>query len=253
MKRVVCFANREIGARIASDLIGCGEIQVVSIVTNDPPHNDLPLQRDLEEVPVIPWSRFVQATTTDSIDCLAGVSILFRHRLPPSMLASFSRGVANLHPSLLPFGRGSQPATWAIWQGEPYGASAHLMSEEFDAGPLLGQIRIEVQPWDTSYSLYQRGVGALWDLYISRVRPWIMGDETDLVPQSGGGSMHTMQEFNELQLYARDSVLSMEDHVRLMRALSRGPGGGIKVSQDGLEVDLQTNVCPPLPPNEGIR
>ena len=253
MKRVVCFANREIGARIAADLTDLESTQVVAIVTNDPPHDDLPIRPANESIPIIPWSQFVEAAAVDSIDCSAGVSILFRHRVPGHVLADFSHGIVNLHPSLLPFGRGSHPATWAIWAREPYGASAHLMSEELDAGPLIGQIEIEVDPWDTSYSLYQRGVNALWDLYTSRVRPWILGGKADLTPQPGGCKTYTIQDFKKLQLYARDSVLPMESHVRLMRALSLGPAGGLNVSQDGLEVDVQAAVRPMPFPNEGIQ
>ena len=252
MNHVVCFANREIGARIASDLICLAGIEVVSIVTNDPPYDDFPIQPAMKDIPIVSWSRFVEAAEIDGIEFFAGLSILFRHRVPRSILSNFSRGVVNLHPSLLPFGRGSRPATWAIWQSEPYGASAHLMSEELDAGPLLGQIEIAVEPWDTSHSLYRRGVDALWDIYASRVRPWITGGDGDLVPQSGGGTMHTIEDFKRLQLYARDSVLPMGDHIRLVRALSLGPAGGLKIPQDGLVVDVQAAVHPPQSPDEEL-
>jgi len=124
------------------------------------------------------------------------------------------------------------------------------MSEELDAGPLLGQIEIAVEPWDTSPSLYQRGVDALWDLYAARVRPWITGADADLTPQSRGGSMHTADDFKRLQIYARDSVLSMEEHVRLIRALSLGSAGGLRIAQDGLEVDVQAAVRSPLSNDE---
>jgi len=126
------------------------------------------------------------------------------------------------------------------------------MSEEFDAGPLMGQIEIATHPWDTSYSLYQRGVDALWELYLSRVRPWIMGSATEVTPQPGGGTMHSVQDFHDLQMFARGAVLPMDDHVRLMRALSLGPGGGLRVCQGGVEVEVQVAVLPPVAPDERI-
>jgi len=126
------------------------------------------------------------------------------------------------------------------------------MSEEFDAGPLMGQIEIETHPWDTSHSLYQRGVDALWELYVDRVRPWIMGHATEVTPQPAGGTMHTVQDLHDLQMLARESVLSMEDHVRLMRALSLGAGGGLRVSQGGVEVEFQVAAQPLPSPEERI-
>jgi folate-dependent phosphoribosylglycinamide formyltransferase PurN len=229
-------------------------VDLKAVVVEDADRRQLNLEDVAEHVDVVPWSQTSEYFLKESDDGFdAGVCALFSRRIPKEILGLFARGIVNLHPSLLPMGRGRYPATWAIWQGEPYGASAHLMSEEFDAGPLVGQIEIETHPWDTSHSLYQRGVDALWDIYVSRVRPWVMGSATDVTPQAAGGTMHTVQDFDDLQGLARDCHLSMEDHVRLLRALSLGTGGGLRITQGGLEVEVQVALRPLTAPDERIR
>jgi len=253
MRRVVCFANRDLGASVAQDILDLTDVELKAVVVEDPDRRQLALQGVAEHVDVVPWSQapeYLLQEAEGGFD--TGVCALFSQRIPEIILARFARGVANLHPSLLPMGRGRYPATWAIWKEEPYGASAHLMSEEFDTGPLMGQIEIEAYPWDTSHLLYQRGVDALWELYVTCVRPWIKGGAADLRPQPAGGTMHTVQDFHDLQMLARGAMLSMEDHVRLMRALSLGPGGGLRVPQGGVDVEVQVAVLPPGAPDERI-
>ena len=253
MRRAVCFANRDLGASVARDILNLSGVDLKAVVVEDPDRRQLDLDGIAEHVDVVPWSQALGYFLQDvegGFD--TGVCALFSQRIPEEILARFARGVMNLHPSLLPMGRGRYPATWAIWEGEPYGASAHLMSKEFDAGPIMGQIEIETHPWDTSHSLYQRGVDALWDLYVTRVRSWIMGSAAELRPQPAGGTMHTVQDFHDLQMLARGALLSMEDHVRLMRALSLGAGGGLRVPQGGVEVEVQVALLPLGAPDERV-
>ena len=56
----------------------------------------------------------------------------------------------NLHPSYLPYGRGRHPIFWAVYNGEPLGATLHYIVEEIDKGPIVKQIRVE----DTSLDGY---------------------------------------------------------------------------------------------------
>ena len=63
----------------------------------------------------------------------------------------------NVHPSLLPKYRGPNPYLRTIWNGEEYsGITFHLMSEDFDAGPILLQEQVEIKPDDTGEDLRER-------------------------------------------------------------------------------------------------
>lgn len=67
--------------------------------------------------------------------------------------------VINVHPSLLPKYRGPNPYLQTIWNGEEQtGVTFHLMTEEFDAGPILLQKTIDIKPEDTGKELKERTV-----------------------------------------------------------------------------------------------
>lgn len=54
-----------------------------------------------------------------------------------------ARDFVNIHYALLPRYRGMHSTVWAILNGEPeLGLTIHLMNEDIDDGPILGQYRI---------------------------------------------------------------------------------------------------------------
>lgn len=219
--RVVSFVNRELGARVAIDLARQRALDLVAVVTNDPPNDDVALDDMRPEVPILTWSQFrLRAHSFGDLD--RGVSVLFRHHIPPSVLATLPGGVVNLHPSLLPFGRGSFPATWAIWEETPYGGSAHLMVESIDAGPILAQLEVPIEETDTSFSLYRKGLDSLWTIFEAAVVPWLRGEPFTLRDQPPGGSDHSRADV--LALQALDpGDLPNEVRERWARALDVSP------------------------------
>ena len=221
IRSVVCFVNRNLGVRIVRDLAARTDLRLVAVVSNDEPHRDLPIQESLVGAPIVSWSAYSdRADSTYRADC--GVSALFRHYVPTHVLAAIPEGVVNLHPSLLPHGRGSHPATWAIWEETPFGATAHRMTEKLDAGPILGQRRIPIDPLDTSFSLYAKGLIALWEIYRTEVVSWLRGEHATWIDQPLGGSCHRKQDL--LDLVALDSeTLTHQARDRWARAISLGP------------------------------
>jgi methionyl-tRNA formyltransferase len=85
----------------------------------------------------------VEAITAYRPDAIA-VSC-FPFRVPPALLALPRYGCVNVHPSLLPRGRGVDPVFWTFRRGdEETGITVHLMDEDFDSGPILLQERMAV-------------------------------------------------------------------------------------------------------------
>jgi len=63
-------------------------------------------------------------------------------------------GVVNFHPSLLPAYRGKEPHFWVILRGETVtGCTAHHVTDDIGAGPILLQCEVPVGPRATSASL----------------------------------------------------------------------------------------------------
>ncbi|HBQ92829.1 MAG TPA: phosphoribosylglycinamide formyltransferase, partial [Erythrobacter sp.] len=67
--------------------------------------------------------------------------------LTPGFVGRWERRMLNIHPSLLPAYPGLDTHARAIAAGDSYGGtSVHLVTEELDAGEILGQIAIAIQP-----------------------------------------------------------------------------------------------------------
>ncbi len=59
------------------------------------------------------------------------------------------KGVLNCHPGILPSYRGCTCVEWSIFNGDPVGASSHLMTPGIDDGPLLKSQILVVKPFES--------------------------------------------------------------------------------------------------------
>lgn len=72
-------------------------------------------------------------------------------------LLSVPGSAINLHGSLLPSYRGRAVAFWPLYYGdEETGVTAHLMTEEWDAGPIVDQRSFPIETDDTVHTLYRK-------------------------------------------------------------------------------------------------
>lgn len=86
----------------------------------------------------------------------------FMKRIRPRVLSHFNRRIINTHPALLPkfggqgmFGRRVHEAV--LQSGERVtGVSVHLVTADYDAGPVVAQSQVPVFPSDTVDSLAER-------------------------------------------------------------------------------------------------
>jgi methionyl-tRNA formyltransferase len=84
------------------------------------------------------------------------VTACFPWRLPGRILALPAWGCLNVHPSLLPVGRGPEPIFWAFrWGLETTGITLHLMDEALDTGPIMAQRRFNIPLDATMITLEQ--------------------------------------------------------------------------------------------------
>ena len=78
--------------------------------------------------------------------------------LSPAFVRSFAGRMINLHPSLLPaFGGGMDAVEQALARGVKLtGCTVHLVTEQVDAGPILLQAAVPVEPGDSVETLRAR-------------------------------------------------------------------------------------------------
>ncbi|MCK9467340.1 MAG: hypothetical protein M0P94_03350 [Candidatus Absconditabacterales bacterium] len=74
----------------------------------------------------------------------ADLGIIFSfHRILKEKHISKFKKIINIHPSLLPKHKGATPTTWSLLNGEIIlGLSAHIATNELDAGPLIFQEKL---------------------------------------------------------------------------------------------------------------
>jgi len=76
-----------------------------------------------------------------SYEAPAAVLVAYGRIVPPAMLELFPAGIINIHPSLLPAGRGSTPIETAILGGAAQtGVSLMKLARAMDAGPVYAQV-----------------------------------------------------------------------------------------------------------------
>lgn len=92
----------------------------------------------------------------------------FMRVLTPFFVRAWTGRLVNIHPSLLPKFPGTKTHERAVAAGESeHGATVHLVVEEVDAGEIIGQGRISIEPGDTAETLATRVLELEHSLYPS--------------------------------------------------------------------------------------
>jgi phosphoribosylglycinamide formyltransferase-1 len=122
--------------------------QRAGIVTDVVPHTGFPSRESFDE-------QLVECLLARGVRvvCLAG----FMRRLSARFLERFPHPVLNVHPSLLPAFPGMHAVAQALAYGvKVTGCTVHLVTAELDAGPIVAQAAVPVDPGDTEDSLAAR-------------------------------------------------------------------------------------------------
>ena len=100
----------------------------------------------------------------------AGVEVIalagYMRLLSDAFVAAWRGRIVNIHPSLLPKYKGLDTHARAIAAGDcEAGCSVHVVTEELDAGAVLGQQAVPILPGDDAATLAARVLIAEHDLY----------------------------------------------------------------------------------------
>lgn len=97
----------------------------------------------------------------------------FMRILTDGLVRAFTGRLINIHPSLLPAYRGLHTHERALAAGETvHGCSVHFVIPALDAGPVIAQASVPIQPGDTPETLQDRVQTVEHQLYPQVVR-WI--------------------------------------------------------------------------------
>ena len=84
-------------------------------------------------------------------------SFYYRYMITSDILATAGIAALNMHGSLLPKYRGRAPVNWAILHGEmETGASLHIMEAKPDAGDIVGQVAVPIDPDEDATAVFAK-------------------------------------------------------------------------------------------------
>jgi len=95
----------------------------------------------------------------------------FMRILGEKLVTAWPGQMVNIHPSLLPRHPGLNTHAKALAAGDSEaGASVHIVTPELDAGPVIAQVRVRIEPDDTPESLAARVLAREHALYIQALK-----------------------------------------------------------------------------------
>jgi phosphoribosylglycinamide formyltransferase-1 len=146
---------------VAANRLDAGGLDVAAargVATACVPHRDFGADREAFERAL---SAKIEAAGAEIV-CLAG----FMRLLTPWFVARWRDRLINIHPSLLPLFRGLDTHARALEAGVAvHGCTVHLVRDDMDTGPILGQGVVPVRDGDTPDSLARRVVRMEHRLY----------------------------------------------------------------------------------------
>src|SRR6202040_1932682 len=104
--------------------------------------------------------------------CLSG----YMRLLSPFFVAAFRGRILNIHPSLLPSFPGLESQRQALDYGVKFtGCTVHFVDENLDAGPIVKQAIVPIEPGDTDETLAARILNEEHRIYTEAVRLVLSG------------------------------------------------------------------------------
>ena len=112
-------------------------------------------------------------------DAAYAVCVAYGKIFPEELIATFPRGVLNVHYSLLPKYRGATPLETALLAGErETGVTVQKMASELDAGDILAQEATEIAPNETARELRPRLISMGAKLLADTLPAYLQGNST---------------------------------------------------------------------------
>jgi methionyl-tRNA formyltransferase len=125
------------------------------------------------------------------------ISYGYRRRISSWILERFKDRAINLHPSFLPWNRGTYPNLWSWYDDTPKGVTIHQLADEIDAGGILAQENVHLNTEHTlksSYEALQYRMARLFSSYW----PIIRTGKQPAISQDPGGTSHKKADGEKL-------------------------------------------------------
>jgi methionyl-tRNA formyltransferase len=186
--RIIIFGCRKITSDAIAHVLKMGH-EIPLVVTHDEERDRIygsPLVSefcDLNGIENIRFSKKVDAQLIEDKKPDLIFSIYYRKILRQNVLDIPKLGCINIHPAILPKGRGPAPTMWNILQGDEFaGSTIHYMVEDVDAGDIIDQKIIRINN-RTGFELNMDLMNACYELFVNNF-DLICAGENNRVPQN---------------------------------------------------------------------
>lgn len=172
------------------------------------------------------------------------ISSGFEHKVPEDIIEVPEQGIINLHPSYLPYNRGSHPHIWSLVEGTPAGVSIHYMVEEIDEGPIIDKKEVRVETQDTARTLYDRLSHEMIELF-KKNWPDIVNEEVETEEQDlNEGTTHYERELADLCELKMGEKVKVGDFIEKLRALTYPPYKTAYFEKYGKKYYVELDITP---------
>ena len=128
-----------------------------------------------------------ESVVADDIEMI--VSFGHRHIVPAGVLDAVDGRALNLHISMLPWNRGSDPNLWSWLENAPKGVTVHWMTGALDQGDIAGQRQTALDAGSTLRETYAVLRDEIVELF-AEVWPAVVQGGAPRIAQPDGGSYH---------------------------------------------------------------
>ncbi len=167
-----------------------------------------------------------------------GVLAAYGKIIPQSLLDCFSKGILNVHPSLLPLYRGPSPLEYQILNDEKnYGVTIIKLDSECDHGPIIAQREVEFAHTPSKEELGRVGFTEGGKLIAQYLGPYISGVLPPL------DQNHTLATFTH-KLEKKDGEILSSDTERqkFLKYLAFQPWPGVFFFQKHKGTDIRIKI-----------
>jgi len=246
--RIVYLANNRLGVEVLKLLKAEGEA-LVGLGLHPPSRrafgDDLLEIAGLDPEQILPGESICSRETIARLRVMEPdmiVSILFGYILSPEVLEIPEVGCINLHPSYLPYNRGTYPNVWSIVEGTPAGVTLHYIDKGVDTGAIIAQKEVEVLPTDTGETLYRKLERASIDLF-AESWPRIRDGRLDCLTQHPEeGTCHRVKDVERIDCIDLDARYTGRYLIDVLRARTFPPHRGAYFEVDGRRVYMRLDL-----------
>lgn len=148
--------------------------------------------------------------------------------IPKAIIDIPTRGILNVHTSLLPKYRGASPVQATLLSGDAItGATIMLIDEGLDTGAIISQNSVAVDAEDTTETLMEKLAECGGDLLMETLPRWCSGE---LEPYEQNHTAATLTKILTKEDGEIKPEHSAEHIVRMMRAYTPWPGTSMHIT-----------------------